>query len=120
MIRPAPLSRNLYIQRVLELYRLMPGTLGHVRRSDRRLAGYFHDCGVSFDIVAAAMLLAAARRTFRSGDPLPPISSLHYIRPLIDELIFDHPHPEYVGYLYRKLLPLAPHFAAAAIAHQLS
>ncbi|MGZ5445929.1 MAG: hypothetical protein ACXW5U_27120 [Thermoanaerobaculia bacterium] len=120
MIPPAPLSRTLYIQRVLELYRLMPGTSGHIRRSDRQLAGNFHDRGVSFDIVGAAMLLAAARRTFRSGHPLPPISSLHYIRPLIDELLLDHPPPEYVRYLYCKLFPLAPHFAAAATAHQLS
>lgn len=120
MILPAPSSRNLYIQRLLELYRLMPGTLGLIRRSDRQLAGNLHDRGVSIDIVSAAMLLAAVRRTFRSGDPLPPIASLHYIRPVIDELLVDHPHPDYLSYLYAKLLPLAPHFAAAAAAHQLS
>ena len=98
----------------------MPGTLGHIRRSDRQLAGNFHDRGVSINIVAAAMLLAAARRTFRSGEPLPPISSLHYIRPLIDELLLDPATPDYVSYLCRKLVPIAPYFAAAAGTHQLS
>lgn len=117
---PAPLSRNLYIQRVLELYQLMPGTRGHIRRADRQLAGNLHDRGVPIDILAAAMLLAAARRTFRAGDPLPPISSLHYIRPVINELLLDHPHPDYLSYLCAKLLPVAPLFAAAAATHQLS
>ena len=98
----------------------MPGTLGHIRRSDRQLAGNLHDRGVSFDIVSAAMLLAAARRTFRAADPLPPIASLHYLRPVIHELLLDHPHPDYLSYLYAKLLPVAPLFAAAAVTHQLS
>jgi len=105
---PAPLSRNLYIQRVLELYRLMPGTRGHIRRYDHKLAGDLHDRGVSIDILAAAMLLVAARRTFRSGDPLPPISSLHYIRPVIDELLLDHPHPDYLSYLCATPLSSPP------------
>lgn len=117
---PPHASRNLYIHRVLELYRLMPGTSGHIRRSDRQLAGILHDRGISIDVVSAALLLAAARRTFRSGDPLPPISSLHYIRPLIDELVAQPTPPDYVTYLCRKLAPLAPNFAAAATAHQLS
>ena len=117
---PAHLSRNLYVQRVLELYRLMPGTTAHIRRSDRQLASNLHDRGISIDIVSAALLLAAARRTFRSGNPLPLISSLHYIRPLIDELVAQPTSPDYVTYLCRKLAPLAPNFAAAVTAHQLS
>lgn len=117
---PPRLSRNLYIQRVLELYRLMPGTAGHIRRSDRQLAGNLHDRGIAIEIVSAALLLAAARRTFRSGEPLPPISSLHYIRPLIDELLLDPAPPDYLSHICRKLVPVAPNFAAAAAAHQLS
>lgn len=116
---PLP-SRNLYIQRVVELYRIMPGTRGHIRRADRQLAASLHDHGISIHIVSSAMLLAAVRRTCREGDPLPPICSLHYIRPLIEELLAQPPLPaDYLAYLRRKLLPTAPTFAAATVPHQL-
>ncbi|HUQ97804.1 MAG TPA: hypothetical protein VM166_00025 [Gemmatimonadaceae bacterium] len=115
---PAPLPRNLYIQHVLELYRLMPGTIGRIRRSDRHLAGSLHDRGIPIDIVTAALLLAAARRIFRSGEPLSPIASLHYIRPVIDELLAQSSDSDYVDYLCHKLASVAPDFATAA--HQLS
>lgn len=114
----SPLPRNLYVRRVLELYRLMPGTTGHIRRSDRQLATSLHDLGVPIDIVSGALLLAAARRAFRSGEPLPPIASLHYIRPVIDELLAQSFHSDYVDYLCHKLASVAPDFATAA--HQLS
>lgn len=117
---PPQIDRVLYVQRVLAIYRHMPGTTGRIRRADRQLAGCLHDRRISIDIVSAALLLAAARRTFRSGDPLPLIASLHYIRPLIDELLAQPIPPDYLTYLCRKLAPLAPNFAAAATAHQLS
>jgi hypothetical protein len=117
---PPPIDRLLYVQRVLAIYRLMPGTTGRIRRADRQLAGSLHDRGISIDIVSTALLLAAARRTFRSGESLPPISSLHYFRPLIDEVVAQPTPPDYVIYLYHKLAPFAPNFAAAATAHQLS
>lgn len=110
-------SRNLYIQRVLELYRLMPGTTGHIRRSDRQLASSLHDRGIPIDIVSAALLLAAARRIFRSGAPLPPIATLHYFSPVIDEILAHPPDPDHINYIRCKLAPLAPNFAT--VAHQL-
>ena len=115
---PPQIHRVLYVQRLLALYRLMPGTTGRIRRADRQLANSLHDRGISIDIVAAALLLAAARRIFRSGEPLSPIATLHYITPVIDELLAQSPDPDYIHYLCRKLAPLAPHFATAA--HQLS
>jgi len=115
---PAHLPRNLYVRRVLELYRLMPGTTGHIRPSDRQLASGLHDRGIPIDIVSAALLLAAARRIFRSGEPLSPIATLHYIRPVIDELLPKPCDPDYIDYLCHKLAPVAPHFVTAA--HQLS
>lgn len=114
----AHLPRNLYVRRVLELYRLMPGTTGHIRRSDRQLACSLHDRGIPIDIVSAALLMAAARRIFRSGEPLSPIATLHYIKPVIDELLAQPSDPHYIDYLYRKLAPVASDFVAAA--HQLS
>ena len=117
---PSPTSRRLYIQRVLDLYRLAPGTTGHLRRSDRQLAGTLHDRGVSLEIVHAALLLAVARRTFRSASaaPLAPIASLHYFRPVIDEVIAEPPEPGYVGYIRYKLTNVAPDLVAAG-GHQL-
>jgi len=113
------LDRVLFVQRVLGLYRLMPGTAGHIRRSDRQLACLLYHRGVPFPIVSAALLLATARRTFRSGQPLPPIASLHYLRPVIDELLDQPPDHSYLAYLSRKLAVIAPDFVAAVAAHQL-
>jgi hypothetical protein len=116
----SPISRPLYIQRILDLYRLAPGTTGHLRRSDRRLAGELYDRGVALEIVYAAMILAVARRTFRpkNAAPLAPIATLHYIRPVIDELIAEPPAPGYLSYIRYKLAALAPHFVAVGD-HQL-
>jgi hypothetical protein len=115
-----PISHRLYVQRVLDLYRRVPGTSGHLRRGDRRLAGELHNRGVSLEIVHAALLLAVTRRTFRSADapPLAPIASLHYIRPLIDELLAEPPEPAYLTYLRYKLATFAPELVGAAD-HQL-
>ena len=115
---PARSSRDIAVQRILGLYRRMPGTTGHTRRSDRTLAGSLYDRGIPLRIVSTALLLAAARRIFRSGDPLSPIATLHYIRPIIDELLAHPPDPDYIDHLCSKLAPVAPDFAAAA--HQLS
>lgn len=117
---PSPASRRLYVQRVLDLYRLAPGTSGQLRRSDRQLAGALYHRGVSLETVTAAIILAVARRTFRSqsAPPLAPIATLHYIQPVIDELIADPPDPEYLRYIRYRLASLAPDFAAAAD-HQL-
>ena len=117
---PSPISRRLYVQRVLDLYRLAPSTTGHLRRSDRQLAGQLHDRGVSLEIVHAALLLAVARRTFRSASaaPLAPIATLHYFQPLIDEVIAEPPEPGYVRYIRYKLTTVAPGLVAAGD-HQL-
>ena len=117
---PSPTSRRLYVQRVLDLYRLAPGTSGQLRRSDRQLAGALHDRGVSLEIVRAALLVAVARRTLRSpsAPPLAPIATFHYFRQVIDELIAQPPEPGYLSYLRYKLASLAPDLVAAGD-HQL-
>lgn len=100
------LPRQRYIERVLELYRQTPGTRGHPRSADRRLAAQLHDRGVPFDTVNNALLLAAARRTFRPKDApcLPPIASLHYFLPVMEELLATPPDPAYIEYLRIKLV----------------
>jgi hypothetical protein len=109
-------GRRLYVQRVLDLYRRAPGTTGRLLRSDRRLAAELHDRGVPLGIVCAALILAVARRTFRSGNapPLAPIASLHNIRPVIDELRAQPPDPGYIDYIRYKLAAVAPGFVTPA------
>jgi hypothetical protein len=112
---PSPTSRRLYVQQVLDLYRLAPGTRRQLRRSDRQLAGTLHDRGIPLETVHAAIILAVARRTFRSASapPLEPIATLHYFRPVIDELVAVPPEPDYLSYIRYKLATVAPDFIAA-------
>jgi len=118
-VRPL-LARRLYVQQVLDLYRLAPGVIGHPRRTDRQLAGQLHDRGIALEIVHAALILAVARRTFRSASAplLAPIATLHYIRPVIDELLAEPPEPGYLSYIRHRLAAVAPEFVAGA-GHQL-
>lgn len=111
MAAPAPAP---YVQRVLALYRATPATRGSVRRADRLLAVRLHDRGVPLQIVQTALLLAAARRIFRPVDapPLPPVASLHYFLPVIDEVLSRPPDPGYLHHLRHRMLPLAPELVA--------
>lgn len=94
-------DRDRYVQRLLDLYRHIPGTIGKVRPADRELAAKLWARGITLELVETAFLLAAARRTNRPENtpPLPPIRSLHYFQPVIDELIAE-PLPE----TYRQYL----------------
>jgi hypothetical protein len=106
MKRPADQER-LYLEAVLTTYNSLPGTPERPNRHDRRLARELCQRGVPLRIVRAALFLAAARRTFRSGPPLPPVRTLHYFLPAIDELIQQPPEPGYLEYLAAKLKPFA-------------
>ena len=99
------MDRHLYVTAVLNHYRRTPGTLGHARPEDRRLAGILYDRGVSVEQVKAALLLAVVRRAFRPKDaaPLNPVRSLHYILPLLDEIRLNPPDHGYLRYLQSKL-----------------
>lgn len=106
MKRPADQER-VYLDAVLETYSSLPGTPARPSRQDRRLARELCRRGVPLRTVRAAMLLAAARRIFRSGPPLPAVRTFHYFLPVIDELIQQPPAPGYVEYLAAKLRPFA-------------
>jgi hypothetical protein len=99
-----------YVDRLLDLYRCTPGTTGNVRPADRNLAATLASRGIPLDTVRNALLLATARRTLRPHDatPLPPIRSLHYILPIIDELLANPPDPAYLHFLHWRLASLAP------------
>lgn len=97
--------RQLYVERVLDLYRQTPGTLGQLRQADRRLAGKLYDRGVPLQTVQDALTLVTARRAFRAPDapPLDPIATLHYVLPVVHELQTEPPIPGYIDYLRSRL-----------------
>ena len=106
MRRPTDQER-VYLEAVLATYAALPGTPARPSRQDRRLALDLCRRGVPLRTVRTALLLAAARRTIRSGPPLPPVRTLHYFLPAIDEVLALPPDPGYVEYLAAKLKPFA-------------
>ena len=94
-----------YIREVLDAFCRMPGTTGVVRRNDRLLARDLYDRGVPLIVVETALLLAAARRLFRSTEApaLQPVRSLFYVLPLIDEVLKVRVSQDYYRYLQAKI-----------------
>ena len=94
-----------YINQVLEAYRHTPGTLGHVRREDRRLALQLHNRGVALRVIQDAFVLTTARRCLQTFDaaPLTPVRSLHYFLPVIEEIMATPLPDGYADYLKSKL-----------------
>ena len=85
--------RRLYVGYVLALYRVTPGTSGLARPADKKLANLLFDLDVPLDIVHAALIIGLARRLDRPHllPPLAPIATLHYFRPIVDELLAKPP-----------------------------
>ena len=97
-----------YVARLLDLYLHTPGTLGRVRREDRRLAAALHSRGVSLSTVKEALLLATARRCLRAPDAplLGPVRSLYYFVPVVEELLANPlpaGYPEYLEWKLKKI-----------------
>jgi hypothetical protein len=91
-----------FVSRVLALYLGLPDVAARrPSRLDRNLAAALFQRGISLEQIEAAMLLAHLRRAGRST-PLPPIRSLHYFIPVLDEITSDPLCPEWLDYLRRK------------------
>src|SRR5439155_3035264 len=90
-----------YVRRLLDAYRVTPGTCGLVRRPDRVLAAQLHQRGVPLEAVENAFVLAAARRLIRTAGaaPLGTISSLTYVSPWIEEVLQLQVSQEYFQHL---------------------
>ena len=99
------LTRQDYIRKVLDAYRRTPGTTGAVRRSDRLLAAALYDRGVPLLAVENALVLTAARRLVRfpAAPPLQLMRSLHYVMPVIDEVLAIPITQDYYRYLQFKI-----------------
>jgi hypothetical protein len=103
------LDRDLYVRCALACYRITPTTAGTADSQDRLEAAKIFEAGVSLELLQAAMILAAARRSFREATepPLAPIRSIRYFLPLIEEIRTTPIEPDYIRYLEQNLLRLA-------------
>jgi len=103
-------ERETYVRQVLAAYRNTPGTCGHLRRPDRLLALQFYQRSIPLSKIQNALLLAAVRRLIRPADapPLPPVRSLAYFLPVIEEVLQMDVGDEYFQYLRQKLQQLRP------------
>jgi hypothetical protein len=90
-----------YVRAVRHLYLQMPHTSGRFSRSDRQLAQNLHLRGIPIHIIRSALLLATARRICRhpANAPLPPVRSLHYFLPVLDEILLQPLPHGYLQYL---------------------
>ncbi len=94
-----------YVAAVIVWYVQLPDTPLCANLQDQQQARRLHDRGVPLRVVESALLLASLRRLVRPVDvpPLPPIRSLAYFQPVIDELL-EHPAPDnYLEYLRFKM-----------------
>ena len=99
------MTGNAYVRAVRQLYLQMPNTSGRFSRSDRQLAQALHQRGIPIHIIRSALLLATARRVCRNptSPPLPPVRSLHYFLPVLDEILLQPPPNGYLQYLESKI-----------------
>ena len=113
---------NAYVAAVVMAYVELPETPLSANIQDHRQARRLHDRGIPLRIVESALLLGSLRRLIRPADlpPLPPIRSLAYFQPVIDELLV-HPMPDnYLEYLRIKLNRFAARSASPAPKHTFS
>jgi hypothetical protein len=80
---------DFYVQAVLSLYVELPGISPRISPLDEAWARHFFQRGIPFGVMEAALLLGALRRGARPPEapPLPPIRSLAYFQPIIEELL---------------------------------
>jgi hypothetical protein len=104
-----PVSDSVYVAALLVLYADLPDTPLRPSPQDQMLARRLYHQGVPVSLVESALLLASLRRLIRPANapPLPPIRSLAYFQPVIDELQ-QQPLPNgYLDYLRLKFRKVA-------------
>jgi len=92
-----------FVREVLRAYLQLGDTPSRARPADRALAARLHREGIPLESIHAALVLGAARRRFRPPPPLPPIRSLHYFLPVLEEIRRAGIDPDYVAYLEYRL-----------------
>ena len=96
---------SAYIAAVLARYTEPPDTPLHAGTSDHWTARRLFADHIPLSVVEAALLLGSLRRLARPPGmpPLPPVRSLAYFRPVIDELQANPLPDNYLDYLRLKL-----------------
>jgi hypothetical protein len=96
---------SVFIAAVLLRYAELPDTPLHAGTSDHWTARQLFEDQIPLSVVEAALLLGSLRRLVRPPGmpPLPPIRSLAYFRPVIDELQANPLPDNYLDYLRLKL-----------------
>ncbi len=97
--------RREYVRAVLAAYVELADTPDRPRPADRALAAQLCEREIPLEVAKDALILAFARRTLRPPDapPLPPVRSLYYFLPVIEELLKKPLPSMYIEYLKGKL-----------------
>ena len=106
----------IYVSTVILLYVDLPDTPLSASLQDHAQARRLHDRGISLVLVESAFLLASLRRLVRPNEapPLPPVRSLAYFLPVIEELLAQPMPQNYLDYLRLKLRHFAAHKSSSA------
>jgi len=104
-------AKQGYVSNLLDRYRQLPSTLGHILHDDRKTARALRDRHISLEVVQQAFILATARRLFGSIQPLQPIRTLRYFLPVIEEILKAPLDPDYLQYLRWRLRKAGGHAA---------
>jgi hypothetical protein len=110
MSPPAPdTDAAAYVASVLMLYVNLPETPLRASVQDQWQARRLYDRHTPLHLVETALMLGSLRRLIRPTDvpPLPPVRSLAYFLPVIDELLVQPAPDNYREYLRLKLHRLA-------------
>ena len=93
-----------YVNALLCAYLDLPDTPARARPPDRLLARSLFAQAVPIDLVRAAFALASVRRASRppTSPPLPPVRSLCYYLPVLEELRSSNPDPAYLARLLAR------------------
>jgi hypothetical protein len=98
-----------YVRTILSLYQKLPETPTRPSSRDCLCAHQLQQRGVPLAQIESAFLLGSLRRLLRppNAPPLPPIRSLAYFQPVIEELLHTPIPDTYVEYLRHKMQPFA-------------
>lgn len=79
----------VFVATVLKLYLDLPDTPHRASSYDQAVARSLFERGVPLDVVESALLLGSLRRLRRPAGalPLPPVRSLAYFSPVVDEIL---------------------------------
>ncbi len=109
-----------YVRSLLRLYLALPHTPNRASHDDCFLAYQLQLKKVPLFRAQAALMLGSARRASRPNDAelLPPIRSLRYFLPVLEELRFASVGQDYLEYLRGKLSDLLGSKLPLPSAHQ--